>query len=237
MGVDGEVGEAEVDPGQPEAKKEIKDLSTGDVIRTIFNPGVGKYDVRIKTGASYETQRQEAAEAMSQMAQGNPELWAVAGDLLVANMDWPGAEKLAERLKRTIDPKLLSDQPSPETQQMKQQMEQMGQQMQAMQQLLDNVQRSFEQQELDVKKFEAETKRIAATKEGMTPEQIQDTVMGTLHGAIDTERAMAAGRAGQSGQSGQSGQGQGQPMPMPQPAQPPQAALNPPINSSIAQGQ
>jgi hypothetical protein len=193
MGVDGEVDQVEIDPEQPEAKKDIIDPDTGAVIKSIFNPGVGKYDVCVITGPSYTTKRQEAAESMSALMQGNPELWAVAGDLLVKSMDWPGSEKLAERLRRTIDPKLLSDQPPPEVLQAQQQIEAMGQQMEAMRRLLENVQTSFEQQELDIKKFDVETKRIAAVQESMTEMQLQDTIMGTLHAMMDSGD-LAAGK-------------------------------------------
>jgi response regulator RpfG family c-di-GMP phosphodiesterase len=122
---------------------------------------------------------------MSNLVQGNPELWAVAGDLIVQNMDWPGADKLAERLKRTIDPKLLSDQQSPETLQMQKQMEELQQTNDQMRKMLENVQSSFEHQELMIKEYEAETKRISAVQAGMSPEQIQDIVMGTIQGMMD----------------------------------------------------
>lgn len=184
MGEDGEMGQAEIDPNQPEAKKDIIDPETGGVLKSIYNPGIGKYDVCVTTGPSYTTKRQESAEAMSNLVQGNPELWAVAGDLIVKSMDWPGAEKLAERLKRTIDPKLLSDQQSPETLQMQQQMQEIQQQNEMMKKLLDGVEKSFEQQELKIKAFDAETKRISAVQAGMSPEQIQDIVLGTVHGML-----------------------------------------------------
>jgi hypothetical protein len=184
MGEDGTVDQVKIDPTQPEARKDIVDES-GNVIESIFNPGVGTYDVCVVTGPSYTTKRQESAEAMSNLVQGNPELWAVAGDLIVQNMDWPGADKLAERLKRTIDPKLLSDQQSPETLQMQKQMEELQQTNDQMRKMLENVQSSFEHQELMIKEYEAETKRISAVQAGMSPEQIQDIVMGTIQGMMD----------------------------------------------------
>jgi Cu/Ag efflux protein CusF len=154
--------------------------------------------------------------------QGNPELWAVAGDLLVKSMDWPGSEKLAERLRRTIDPKLLSDQPPPEVLQAQQQIEAMGQQMEAMRRLLENVQTSFEQQELDIKKFDVETKRIAAVQESMTELQMQDTIMGTLHAMMDSGD-LAAGRAEIGNPDGLQNNNPGEQPPMQ--GQPPQQPL------------
>jgi hypothetical protein len=185
MGVDGEPDQVEIDPNQPEATRKIVDPATGEVIKSIYNPGVGKYDVCVVTGPSYTTKRQESAEAMSNIVQGNPELWAVVGDLIVKNMDWPGADEFAERLKRMVDPKLLSDQQSPELVEMQKQMQELQQLNQQMAGMLKNVQQSFEQQELEIKKFDAETKRLSTMQAGMTPEQIQEIVIGTIDGMVD----------------------------------------------------
>lgn len=186
IGAEGDPDTVKIDPTQQQPVREIKDMETGAVIERIYNPGVGKYDVVVTTGPSYMTKRQEAMESMGQLLQGNPQLWAVAGDLFIRNMDWPGAEEMAERFKKTIDPKLLEDSDSPELQAAQQQMQQMGQQLQMMQQMLQNVQQSMEAQELDIKRYEAETKRISAVQAGMSPEQIQDIVLGTIHGMMAT---------------------------------------------------
>lgn len=187
MGEDGEPDNVQIDPTQPQPKKDIIDQRTGAVVKSIYNPGIGKYDVCVITGPSYTTKKQEASESMGNLVQGNPDLWKIAGDLIVKAQDWPGAEKLAERLKRSIDPKLLSDQPSPELAQAQQQMQEMDQQMQQMKKMLDNVQQSFEQQDLEIKKFEAETKRISAiVPAGLTEEQVQEIAAGTLHGMLSS---------------------------------------------------
>ena len=186
IGEDGATDMARIDPMQPEPVKKIVD-QTGKVIEKIYNPTVGKYDVCVTTGPSYMTKRQEALDAMTNLLQGNPELWAVAGDLFVKNMDWPGAQEMAKRFAKTIDPKLLSDDDKPPAlQAAEQQMQAMGQEMEQMHQMLQNVHKSMEAQELQIKKYDAETKRISATQAGMTDEQIHDIVMGTLHAAITT---------------------------------------------------
>lgn len=192
IGIDGETKMAKIDPSQPMPVKKIQDQN-GIVIEKIYNPGVGKYDVCVTTGPSYMTKRQESMEAMSQILQGNPNLWAVAGDLFVKNMDWPGATEMAERLKKTIDPKLLSDQDDPALQAANQQMEAMGKEMEQMHQMLQNVSKSMEARDIAIKEFDsqvkayqAETQRISAVQAGMSPEQIQDIVMGTIAAAMDT---------------------------------------------------
>ena len=150
------------------------------------------YDVVAITRPGSATIRHEALEAMAQLLQGNPQLWAVAGDLFVKNMDWPGAQEMAKRFAKTIDPKLMNDSDeNPALQAAQQQMQAMGQEMEQMHQMLTNVGKSIEVQDMkrkdfeaQVKAYEAETKRLAQVQASMSPEQIQDIVMGTVHGMI-----------------------------------------------------
>ena len=191
IGLDGATDSAKVNPTQQEPVKKIVD-QTGVVIEKIYNLGVGQYDVCVTTGPSYMTKRQESLEAMSTLLQGNPELWAVAGDLFIKNMDWPGAQEMAKRFAKTIDPKLMSDDDkSPELQAAEQQIQAMGQEMEQMHTMLQNVHKSIEAQdqkrkdyEADIKAYAAETQRISAVQAGMSEEQISDIVMGTLHGMM-----------------------------------------------------
>lgn len=192
IGIDGETDMAMIDPTQAEPVRKVVDQQTGAVIKKIYNPSVGKYDVCVTTGPSYMTKRQEAMDAMGQILQGNPQLWAVAGDLFVRNMDWPGAEELAARLRKTIDPALLNDgDESPELVAAQQQMQAMQAEMSQMAAMLQNVEQSIENREVEIKEFdakvkayEAETRRLAAVQNSMQPEQIQDIVMGTIAGMI-----------------------------------------------------
>jgi hypothetical protein len=186
IGVDGEVGMAKINPQQPEPVKEIRD-QTGIVIEKIYNPTVGVYDVVITTGPSYLTKRQEAVEAMANILQTSPQLWQVAGDLFIKNMDWPGAQEMAARFKKIIDPKVLAeDDKSPELQSAEQMIEALTQQLNQTMGMVDNIQNSMEAQELKIKAYDAETKRISAVQNAMTPDQIHDIVMGTIAAAIET---------------------------------------------------
>jgi hypothetical protein len=183
IGIDGETSTARIDPMQPEPVREVRN-EMGVIIEKIYNPSVGKYDVAVTTGPSYLTKRQEAMDAMGQILQANPNLWAVAGDLFVKNMDWPGAQEIAQRLQKTIEPRLLEDEEDPAIQAAKMENEQLRAQMDEMRAMLDNVQKSIEAREVDIKAYDAETKRISAVQAGMTPEQIQDIVLGTISGMM-----------------------------------------------------
>jgi len=194
IGVDGEVSMVKFNPSQQEPVKEIRDPMTGGMIEKIYNPGVGTYDVMVTTGPGYMTKRQEALDAMSQILQTNPQLWTVAGDLFIKNMDWPGAQEMAQRFKKILDPKVLSDgDQSPEMMAAQQQIEAMTQELNRVTDIMQNIQDSTEQQKVEIERYRAEidaynaeTKRIAAVQQSMTPEQVQDIVMGTIAAALDT---------------------------------------------------
>lgn len=195
IGEDGEAKMAKLDPTQAEPVKKIIDPQNPNVvIEKIYNPSVGKYDVVVTTGPGYATKRQEALEAMAQLLQGNEQLWAVAGDLFIKNMDWPGAQEMAKRFAKTIDPKLMDESDeNPQLQAANQQIQDMGQQMQQMMSMLQNVQQSMEarelaikEQEAGIKAYDAETKRISATQPAMSAEQMQDIARGTVDAAMAT---------------------------------------------------
>ena len=191
IGEDGETKMVKINPDQQQPVNKIVN-EQGIVIEKIYNPGVGKYDVVATTGPGYATKRQEALEAMAQLLQGNPQLWSVAGDLFVKNMDWPGAQEMSKRFAKTIDPKLMSDgEDNPALAAAQQQMQAMGAEMEQMHQMLQNVSKSLDMREIEVKEFDsqvkayaAETQRISAVQASMSPEQIQDVVMGTIHSMI-----------------------------------------------------
>ena len=193
IGEDGETKMVKINPDQAEPINQIVN-EEGIVIEKIYNPGVGKYDVVAITGPGYATKRQEALEAMAQLLQGNPQLWQVAGDLFVKNMDWPGAQEMSKRFAKTIDPKIMADDDkTPELQAAEMQIQAMGQEMEQMHQMIQNVGKSIEVQEqrrkdyeAEIKAYAAETQRISAVQASMSPEQIQDIVMGTIAAALDT---------------------------------------------------
>jgi len=226
IGLDGEVSMVKIDPDQQEPVRKLMDQN-GGLIEKIYNPNVGTYDVMVSTGPGYMTKRQEALDAMSQILQTNPQLWAVAGDLFIKNMDWPGAQEMAERFKKILDPKVLqTGEKSPELAAAEQQIQALTQELQQSSTILESVKDSVTQQEVSIKSFEAEiraydaeTKRISAVQNSMTPDQIQDIVLGTLHAAMDMGDLVPPGQP----QEGNFGMDQ---MPE-QPNEPPEAPQQP----------
>lgn len=112
----------------------INQIFEKDGKETIHNLGIGKYDVSVDTGPNFETKRQEAVASQVDMARANPKIMDVAGDIIVGNMDWPGAKDISQRLKKTLPPGIADDkgqqnQIPPETQAQIQQMNQMIEQL------------------------------------------------------------------------------------------------------------
>lgn len=160
--------------GQDEAAKLVKVNDPYDP--NSINIATGIYDVALDTGPSYTTRRQEAAEAMMQAIQVFPEMMQVAGDLVVKAQEWPGADKIADRLKLAMNPALLD----PEDQQKVAQQQQSAQQMQGgqmvspdqLQQVMQKMQELQQENEQlkakhDIEWYNAETQRIRALSDNM----------------------------------------------------------------------
>jgi hypothetical protein len=120
---------------------------------------VGEYDVVMDTGPGYASKRIQAIEAMMPLMSGNPELFNVAGDLVFRNMDFPGAEVIADRLA-AANPMAQIDDKSPVPPQVQMQLAQNQAQMQQMAQQIQALQMTIKQrQDIEQVRQDSETKR------------------------------------------------------------------------------
>lgn len=179
LGQDGSQKSVQLDPEAPDAHKQTQNEEDPDYdpksIAAIFNPNVGRYEVEADIGPSFATKRQDEFNALSQLMSQNQEAMKIGADLLFRAADFPGADTLAERFRRSIDPHLLgSDGPPPAVVAMQQQFQQhmtetaqQGQQMQAkiaelQAALSDSEQKGRDRaQELDTAEYRAQTDRLA----------------------------------------------------------------------------
>lgn len=121
---------------------------------TINDMTKGKFDVRVAVGPNYATKRQETAESMMQFIQAFPPAAQVAGDLIAKSMDWPDAEKIAERLKKMLPPGMAEEDDPQAQAQMQQQ--QMMQAQEAQQQAMAQQAQSLQLREMTAKANKAE---------------------------------------------------------------------------------
>lgn len=134
----------------------------------------GKYDIVVETGPSYSTKRVEAADSMMAFVQAVPVAGQVAGDLIAKAQDWPMADEIAERLKRSLPPQITADeeeggeprQPSAAEQQM---MQQQAQQAQMAQQAMQ-MEMAGKAAEVRLKEAQALKTMAEAQSAGMSPQ-------------------------------------------------------------------
>ena len=115
----------------------------------------GKYDILCEAGPSFTTKREEAALQMTEFIRAFPPAAQLIGDLVAKNMDWPGADDIAKRLKAMLPPQLQGQ--NPQVQAIQQQMQMMdAQARQAVGQMQGQI------AELQQQLVQAKTKEQAA---------------------------------------------------------------------------
>jgi hypothetical protein len=129
-------------------------------VETILNDvTVGEYDVVMETGPGYNSKRQEAVDSMVQMMGVDPDLMKQAGDLVFRNMDFPGADIIADRLA-AANPLAQIDDKSDVPPQVQMQLAQSQQVIQQLQQEIQAMQMDMKYRaSLEGQKQEAETMR------------------------------------------------------------------------------
>ena len=171
------------DDGKPEIMTiNERKMDEQGIERILNDMSIGEFDVVMDTGPGYNSKRQEAVTAMMSLFQAEPALVQVAGDLLVRNMDFPGADIIADRMAinnplAQIDD--MSDIPPPIQMKLKQDqatIQQLQQQIQAMQMDMKYGASVAEQQE----------QAITAREQMKLEAKLEDSKMRTDTQAHDT---------------------------------------------------
>lgn len=68
---------------------------------------IGRFDVRMDTGPSFNTQREQSFALMMQLVQSNPTLFNLVADLIVINSPLLNAKEIAERVKMLVPPQAI----------------------------------------------------------------------------------------------------------------------------------
>lgn len=139
LGQDGKASFMKVDPAM---KAPMKRDGKGKIVA--MNPGVGKYDVRVKVGPHSTTMREELKDRLTQLGQANPNLAAALAPLLVRLDDLPEAEKVARICLALLPPNVqaaYNDEDADDgiPPQFKMQMQQQAQQLQQATQMVQQL--------------------------------------------------------------------------------------------------
>ena len=145
--------------GQPSMETINERVMGDDGVEKVLNDvTVGEYDVVIDAGPSFQTKRQMAVEAMMPLM-AKDELFKVAGDLAFRNMDFPGADVIADRLA-AMNPLAQIDEKSDIPPQVQMQLMQAQKQVQDMQAEMAAMQLAMQQRaDIEAVKQAEETKR------------------------------------------------------------------------------
>lgn len=149
-------------------------------ISRIYDITAGKYDLTVKVGPAFATQREEARGEIVEIIRAVPASAPVLGPMYLRNSDWPGADEAADKIEAMQEGQGGGAQAAPDAA--------LQQQMAAMQQQLQQTQAENEQlkqanglketenaikgMEAKTKAYEAETDRIRALSEANTPAPI-----------------------------------------------------------------
>jgi hypothetical protein len=144
-----------------ETAKELLDLSVGD------------YDVIVSAGKSYDSQRQEQADAMERVFAAMPEIAAQTLDLYFEAQDFPNAQKMAARLKKIIPSAQEDDQQTKIPPKVAQRLQQLDQYAQMAHETIETL-----TEEIKTKKLELESKERIAADDNLTKIQIAQMQLG-----------------------------------------------------------
>lgn len=133
--------------GKPEVIT-INQPQIGDdgVERVLNDVTIGEYDIVMETGPGYASKRQEAVDSMVQMLGVDPALMQQAGDLIFRNMDFPGAEIIADRLA-SVNPLAQIDEKSDIPPQIQMQMLNLNKQNQELAKAVEQMQMIIKQRQ------------------------------------------------------------------------------------------
>jgi hypothetical protein len=164
--------------GKPDAVKIVGGDAPSIPEEGIYNLTAGKYDLTVRTGPSFTTQREEAVAMLTELVRGSKEMGAVLGDIIVENMDIPGGDRVTKRLQALLPPQVRAAEEgqSPEAVQLQafqQQAQQAVQQLQARVAELEGDQEiergklELDREKVRVEAFKAETDRMQAGADQM----------------------------------------------------------------------
>jgi hypothetical protein len=169
-------------------------VDAAGVTKILNDVTVGEYDVVMETGPSYNSKRQEAVANMMPLLSASPDLMKIAGDLVFRNMDFPGADIIADRLA-AANPLANIDEKSDIPPQVQMQLAQAKEQMQMMQQQMQQMELMLKsradvvalQQEGETKRKLMDVTSRAHNTETINEAKVNQTIMNAMVSQNKTE--------------------------------------------------
>ena len=101
IGEDGSQAPKQINKEAPATDKKGNPVTDeqGNPVMAMHDLTSGKYDLTVSTGPSFTTRREEAAMQMTEMIRAFPQAATIVGPELAKNLDWPGADEIAEKME------------------------------------------------------------------------------------------------------------------------------------------
>ncbi len=89
------------------AQPENQDEQSKAIDGILNDMSLGRFDIRMDTGPSFNTQREQSFALMMQLVQSNPALFNIVADLIIMNSPLLNSKEIAERVKMLVPPQAL----------------------------------------------------------------------------------------------------------------------------------
>jgi Phage P22-like portal protein len=199
MADDGVDYDLEIDPTLRQAYLE-EQQHNGTVIKRIFNPSIGIYDVAPSVGPTYGSRREEAQEALTLILTQAPNLVPILGDLLVGSLDFDKAQEASRRLRRMVPPQALGQGPTQNEQMLMAQVQQLSAALaeSLQKQAKEQIKVAGHQAGHEIEAYDAETKRLGVISKMMPMDQsgmealvnqlVQDALKTNIQGLVTEQQ-------------------------------------------------
>ncbi|EMI9072027.1 TPA: portal protein [Acinetobacter baumannii] len=207
---------------------------------------IGRYDVRMDTGPSFNTQREQNFALMMQLLSMNPQLFSLIGDILLQNSPLLNAKEISERIRSTMPPQVLGKGEQIDPEQAKAQIQQLDQLVQKMTADIEMLQKEVndKDKEHQLEMFKAQLQYEKDIKVAQINAASRADVQ-ELKGAVDLMKQQVASIGQMPAKWMQTGEGvdnyapspptdlTSQPMEEEQPIEPAQSIQNPDIDQGF----
>lgn len=121
---------------------------------------------------------------MMDLIRSFPQAAPIMGDLVAKNLDWPGADEIAERLQKMLPTEIGADIP-PQVQAMIEEGQALIETLQAENEKLKSD-RALDARKVEIDAFEAETDRLKAVNDmgAVTPDQVKALVLRAVEDVL-----------------------------------------------------
>jgi len=189
----------EVVPGPPDESGMPTSVRVNDM-------AAGKFDVTVKTGPNFATQRQEAVEVYGQLFPPESPLYPFVADLIAKAMDYPYSDEISERILLAAPPQVQQKlaegkELPPEVVQAQAQVQQAMQMVQQQGQLVQAAAQEVEQSKAEAQKEQAKVQTLIANLK--TEEARFQAMVAKVEAQFAQREAQFAEKQATAGQDGE----------------------------------